>query len=134
MAVTNFPDIDGNMSLVAVVGQRASGEADAGRPGKVGGVYNSTVPTLLTGTRGDAQRRSGGLVSVQLMTANAATAIGSDATNGLDVDVTRLSALVAGSAQIGSTPLGASATVGTGTVNARVVTGASNNLTSVKAT
>jgi hypothetical protein len=67
------------------------------------------------------------------MTANAATAIGSDATNGLDVDVTRLSALVAGSAQIGSVPLGASATVGTGTVNARVKSAASTNATSVKA-
>jgi hypothetical protein len=96
-------------------------------------VHNTVPPTNAAGYTADLQVGSRGSLNVQLMTANAATAIGSDATNGLDVDVTRLPTLVAGTAQIGSAPLGASATVGTGTVNARVKSAVSNNLTSVKA-
>ncbi|QND67642.1 hypothetical protein HB777_29370 [Mesorhizobium loti] len=39
----------------AVVGNVASGVADAGAPVKVGGIYNTTQPTIVTGQRADAQ-------------------------------------------------------------------------------
>ncbi|TGP65458.1 hypothetical protein EN868_03145 [Mesorhizobium sp. M2D.F.Ca.ET.225.01.1.1] len=40
---------------VTAAGNVASGAADSGNPVKIGGVYNSTLPTLTTGQRGDAQ-------------------------------------------------------------------------------
>src|ERR1051326_8548002 len=43
-----------------VQGGVASGATDAGNPVKVGGVYNSTLPTLTTGQRGDLQLDSKG--------------------------------------------------------------------------
>lgn len=46
----------------AVGGNVASGSADSGNPVKVGGVYNSTLPTLTTGQRGDLQLTSNGSV------------------------------------------------------------------------
>lgn len=40
---------------LVVGGKAASGAADSGNPVKVGGVYNTTQPTLTNGQRGDAQ-------------------------------------------------------------------------------
>lgn len=42
-------------STVTVVGNVASGATDSGNPVKIGGVYNSTQPTLTNGQRGDVQ-------------------------------------------------------------------------------
>ena len=55
----------------------ASGATDSGNPIKVGGVYNSTAPTLTTGQRGDIQLDSRGDTQI-----NSATLIsGEDQTN-----------------------------------------------------
>lgn len=45
----------GTAGSVPVVGNVASGATDSGNPVKVGGVYNTTPPTLTNGQRGDAQ-------------------------------------------------------------------------------
>lgn len=42
-------------SSSAVTGNVASGATDSGNPIKIGGVYNTTPPTLTNGQRGDAQ-------------------------------------------------------------------------------
>lgn len=49
---------------VTVTGNVASGATDSGNPVKVGGVYNSTFPTLTTGQRGDIQLGSNGELRV----------------------------------------------------------------------
>lgn len=60
--------IDGSSTFSStVVGNVASGAADSGNPVKVGGVYNSTVPTFATGQRGDLQLGSRGALRTQLM-------------------------------------------------------------------
>jgi hypothetical protein len=46
--------------LIDARGNVASGATDSGNPVKVGGVYNSTLPTLTTGQRGDLQLSSSG--------------------------------------------------------------------------
>lgn len=45
----------GNTTGAFVVGNVASGAADSGNPVKVGGVYNTSAPTLSNGQRGDLQ-------------------------------------------------------------------------------
>ncbi len=57
-----------------VVGNVASGAADSGNPVKVGGVFNSTLPTLTTGQRGDLQLDASGRVLVAQPTASALNA------------------------------------------------------------
>jgi hypothetical protein len=44
----------GNLNA-QVIGNTAAGSADVGKPVKIGGVYNTTLPTYTNGTRGDAQ-------------------------------------------------------------------------------
>lgn len=84
-----------------VIGNIAHDGVDAGAPIKVGGYASAAAPT---GVSGDADRvnawflRNGAQATV--LTA-AGALIGGDAANGIDVDVTRLSALVAGAAEIG---------------------------------
>ena len=52
-------------SPVFIQGNIASGATDAGNPVKVGGKYNSTLPTLSDGQRGDIQQDSrGGVIAV----------------------------------------------------------------------
>ena len=68
-------------SPVFIQGNIASGATDAGNPVKVGGKYNSTLPTLSDGQRGDIQQDSrGGVIAVikGSGTSNAA-AVGSSA-------------------------------------------------------
>lgn len=48
----------------AVTGNIFSGQADSGAPVKTGGVFNSTLPTLTTGQRGDMQLDSAGRLRV----------------------------------------------------------------------
>lgn len=51
---------------VATGGNVASGATDSGNPVKVGGVYNSTKPTLTNGQRGDAQLDLRGSIGVAI--------------------------------------------------------------------
>lgn len=85
----------------SVSGDVAHDGTDAGEPVKIGGYAKAAAPTDVSA---DADRvnawflRNGALATV--VTAAGALVAG-DATNGLDVDVTRLPALVAGTANIG---------------------------------
>lgn len=56
----------GNTTGAFTVGNAASGVADSGNPVKVGGIYNSTLPTFTNGQRGDAQLGTRGSVHVEL--------------------------------------------------------------------
>ncbi len=49
---------------LVVEGGVASGVTDSGNPVKVGGVYNSTLPTLISGQRSDLQVASSGVLMV----------------------------------------------------------------------
>lgn len=60
--------------LLAVGGNIASGSADSGNPVKIGGVYNSTLPTLTTGQRGDIQLEANGTQRVSLYGKNSTNA------------------------------------------------------------
>ncbi len=66
---------------VTQAGSVASGATDSGNPVKVGGVYNSTKPTLTTGQRGDLQLGSRGATAVQLLAADSPNAVGTLAGN-----------------------------------------------------
>lgn len=50
-----------------VVGNVAAGATDSGKPVKVGGVYNTTFPTLTNGQRGDTQLTARGASYVSLV-------------------------------------------------------------------
>jgi hypothetical protein len=52
-----------------VTGNVASGAADSGNPVKVGGVYNSTLPTFTNGQRGDLQVGVRGALNVSIFNA-----------------------------------------------------------------
>lgn len=56
----------GTFDTEVVVGSVASGATDSGNPVKVGGVYNSTKPTLTNGQRGDLQIGTRGSLFVTL--------------------------------------------------------------------
>lgn len=60
-----------------VQGNVASGAADAGNPVKVGGVYNTTLPTLTNGQRADLQLGLRGALDVSLYAVDSSTPIGS---------------------------------------------------------
>lgn len=67
--------VDGNGRLHVtpsggVGGDTASGATDSGNPVKVGGKYNSTLPTFSDGQRGDLQIGTRGSLAVQLVLAN----------------------------------------------------------------
>lgn len=63
--------------VVAIGGGVASGAVDAGNSVKVGGVYNSSAPTLDSGDRGDLQMDVNGNTKVTLAT----NIFGEDSTN-----------------------------------------------------
>lgn len=52
---------------LAVAGDVAAGTSDSGNPVKVGGKYNSTLPTLTNGQRGDIQVTSNATVAVTVL-------------------------------------------------------------------
>lgn len=72
MAVT----IASDQTAIPAVGNVASGATDSGNPVKVAGVYNSTLPTLTTGQRGDVQAASDGSLRATML---AVTQSGTDA-------------------------------------------------------
>lgn len=59
-----------------VVGNAASAAADSGNPIKIGAVYNSTLPTVTTGQRVDAQATPKGSIHVNLRDATGAEKLG----------------------------------------------------------
>ncbi|MDE2106600.1 MAG: hypothetical protein KGL39_55810, partial [Patescibacteria group bacterium] len=56
----------GMLIATTAVGNVASGSADSGDPVKIGGVYNSSAPTLTTGQRADAQLDVNGNLKVNV--------------------------------------------------------------------
>lgn len=69
----------GTTDAVVAAGNVASAAADSGNPVKIGGVYNSTSPSLTTGQRGDLQLDVKGHVKAQLFDNNdSATALGTN--------------------------------------------------------
>lgn len=119
-----------SIGVLGVGGGTAHDAVDSGLPLKVGGYASAAAPT---GVSGDGDRvnawflRNGAQATV--LTA-AGALVGGDAANGLDVDVTRLPALVAGSANIGDVdvltvpadPFGANADAAsaTGSISAKL--------------
>lgn len=96
-------NIDANVATLAgavdgtsmvVVGNIASNSADSGNPIKIGGVYNSTLPTLDDGDRGDIQLDSRGRMITQDVGINTAL-------DGSELQVDIVAPLPAGSNQIG---------------------------------
>jgi len=75
-----------------VAGSVASGATDSGNPVKVGAKYNSTLPTLTDGQRGDLQIGSRGSINVQLKVADGSGSISSTSTpaDGASNSVTNL--------------------------------------------
>lgn len=71
-----------------VQGNVASATADSGNPVKVGGVYNSTLPTFTTGQRGDLQVSSRGELLVSLSTSGTTNAFGGDSTDAVATSAT----------------------------------------------
>lgn len=64
-----------------VVGNVASGATDSGNPVKVGGINNTTKPTLTDGQRGDIQLDTRGNIQMTLFNANTNTSIVANADN-----------------------------------------------------
>lgn len=80
-----------DQGTLAVGGDVAAGAADSGNPVKTGGVYNSTLPVLTTGQRGDLQLDTSGelrtlftAVSVSGADAQVNTAVGKFRSTGTD--------------------------------------------------
>lgn len=67
--------------LTSANGSVASGATDSGNPVKVGGVYNSTKPTLTNGQRGDLNLGSRGSLHVSLLANDSGTALAALADN-----------------------------------------------------
>lgn len=93
---------EGNVAQVmGMFAHDAAGAAGGAQPLLVGGYASAAAPTSVSadGDAVDAWYLRNGAAATVLTAAGAL--IGGDATNGIDVDVTRLSALVAGTAVIG---------------------------------
>lgn len=58
--------VSGTVTASNTTGNVASGDADSGKPVKIGGKYNATAPTLSDGQRGDLQLDSRGTAKVIL--------------------------------------------------------------------
>ena len=119
-----------------VVGDVAHDAPIAGNPLTIGGVASAAAPTAVTLDQ-DAVRAWFLLNGAQATVLTAAGAlIGGDATNGLDVDVTRLPALVAGTANIGDVdvltlPALVAGTANIGDVDVLTIAAGDNNIGNV---
>lgn len=71
-------------SNIAVEGNVASGAADTGNPVKIGGRYNTTLPTLTNGQRGDAQLTARGSLQITLMNSTGDTPLFTSNTPAVD--------------------------------------------------
>lgn len=84
MAASSPVVIASNQSAIQVVGNVASGATDSGNPVKVGAVYNDgTMPTLVSGQRGDLQTDVNGRLIVSSVPANSVISTYSAAVTGL---------------------------------------------------
>ncbi len=79
---TTWDRLRGDTGGAYVNGAVASGATDAGNPVKVGARYNSTLPTLTDGQRGDLQVGTRGSLNVTLRVADGSGAVGTIATPG----------------------------------------------------
>lgn len=130
----------GTTNGVVATGNVASGATDSGNPVKIGGRFNSTLPTLTDGQRGDLQQAARGSLLVTLQSgANALSVVGAGADalsntfnsytqnslnsvfNGTTWDRQR-----PGPYQLSQTPITAAATGTTGAVTATLAALASN--------
>ena len=110
-----------------------NGATDAGSPLKIGGRASAAAPSSVSS---DGDRVNGWFLrnGAQAAVITAAGAlIGGDATNGLDVDVTRLPALVAGSANIGDVDIASVQKAATATLTSVNDTASSTTLLSATA-
>lgn len=115
-----------------VVGNVASGAADAGNPVKVAGVYRATSPTLADGQRGDLQLGTRGSLNVTIFPANNATPGGFQVNNSDAIATTATTLATTGFGSIfnGSTWDRLKKSTTTGRI---VSSSATTNATSVKA-
>lgn len=67
--------VDGSAVTQPVGGDTAAGGTDAGNPVKVGGIYNSTLPTLTNGQRGNLQIGTRGSLQVQINAQDSTTTL-----------------------------------------------------------
>ena len=111
-------------------GQTAHDAAASGNPLRVAGRSSAAAPAAVSadGDAVEAWYLRNGAAMVGLQAAGAL--VGGDAANGLDVDVTRLPALAAGTNAIGRVGLDPQTAGGLST--SRVISAASTNATSVK--
>lgn len=79
--------VTASASARQTVGNVASGATDSGNPVKVGGIYNTTLPTLTVGQRGDMQLDANGSLRVRT---TAGSATGTDATSNTNILTTLL--------------------------------------------
>lgn len=68
-----------------ITGNVASGATDSGNPVKIGGVFNTTPPTLTTGQRGDAQMDARGNLRVALVNSGVSAGFYADNADGVAV-------------------------------------------------
>ena len=135
VGVTALPAIPAGANLIGsatAVGSVAHDGVASGNPVQVAAFASAAAPTAVSAS-GDVVRLwalLNGALAVNLTAAGAL--IPGDAANGLDVDVTRMSALVAGSALIGDVALALRATTN-GLTSSRVLAAATTNATSLKA-
>lgn len=119
-----------------VVGDAAHDAVVAGNPVLIAGASSAAAPTAVSAD-GDAVRAWFLLNGAQATVLTAAGAlIGGDAANGLDVDVTRLPALVAGTANIGDVdvltlPALVAGTANIGDVDVLTIAAGDNNIGNV---
>jgi hypothetical protein len=92
VAVTNSPTVTANIGTTnglvldatvtggnaKVQGNVSSGTADSGNPVKVGGIYNSSAPSLTTGQRSDLQVDGSGNLKVNIASGGSSTAATTD--------------------------------------------------------
>lgn len=84
----------GTINVGTVSGNVASGASDSGNPVKVGGINNTTQPTLTDGQRGDVQLDTRGNIKAVLYGNNTSTPITNVASNADGIAVTSTGAFL----------------------------------------
>lgn len=84
--ITLFPSLPSfaqSSGQCTISGDTPSGSADLGNPVKIGGIFNTTAPTLTTGQRGDAQLTNRSILKIALVDVAGGTQLD---LNGFSVD------------------------------------------------
>lgn len=79
----NIAGYNSGQGALQAIGNVASGSTDSGAPVKVGGVYNTSPPSLTTGQRGDLQLNSSAQAEVQISQGSNSAAIGNVGSDGV---------------------------------------------------